>query len=399
MDLSEYRNQIIEELTGNILPFDINHAVDRKHGGFYGWISNTNWVLADRPKGAVQHARMLWMYSLAFRKLSDPVYREMADHAYNFMLKHIWDPVDEGLLWLVTPQGDPHDTSKFAYAQAFGIYGLAEYYRATGTEEALQKAVRLWELVEEHFYDPDHGGYFEGGTRDWTRSSSVSLDDTGFDKTMNTNLHMLEAYTNLLRVYDDTRLRDRLRQLIELILDRILDRETGHFRLLFDREWRADSVLVSFGHDIEGSWLLCESADVLGDQALIGRVRKVALHMADRTCAEGRAQDGSLYNEGLDGQIVDPIRIWWVEAEAVVGFLNAYQLSGDRRYLDASLACWEFIQNQIVDRENGGWFWGVDDDYQPLDFEKAGPWKTSYHSGRACFEIAGRIEALADDPV
>ncbi len=212
---------------------------------------------------------------------------------------------------------------------------------------------------------------------------------------MNTNLHVLEAYTSLLRVHDDPRLRDRLKQLIEVILGHILDRETGHFRLLFDREWRADSALVSYGHDIEGSWLLCEAAGVLGDDALIGRVRGAALHMADRVYAEGRAGDGSLYNEGLDGRIVDSTRIWWVQAEAMIGFLNAYQIGGGRRFLDASLACWQFVRRAIVDRENGGWFWGVGDDYQPLDFEKSGPWKTSYHSGRACFEISGRVESLA----
>ncbi len=399
MDLSRYRSQVLEELTGSILHFYIDHAVDRQRGGFYGWITNANQVLADRPKGAVQHARMLWTYSLAFRRLADPVYREMADHAYDFLLKHLWDSTEGGLLWLVTPQGEPHDTAKFTYAQAFGIYGLSEYYRATGSKEALHRALRLYDLVEGHFHDLVHGGYFEGGTRDWARTNAVSLDDTGADKTMNTNLHVLEAYTSLLRVHDDPRLRDRLTALIDLLLDRVLDRETGHFKLLFDRKWQARSALVSYGHDIEGSWLLCEAAGALGDAALIDRMHEIALFMAEKTFAEGRAADGSLYNEGLDGHIVDSRRVWWVQAEAMEGFLNAYQIGGEARFLDASLACWQFVQKAIVDRENGDWFWGVGDDYQPLDFEKSGPWKTPYHNARACLGIAGRVESLMGDQV
>jgi len=272
---------------------------------------------------------------------------------------------------------------------------LAEYMHASGDPEALAMALRLVEQIESTGHDDLHSGYFETYERDWKLAIDQRLSDVDLDekKSMNTHLHLLEAYSALLRVHENPTVRFRLRELIEIFLGHIIDSTTHHFILFFDEEWRPRSTKISFGHDIEGSWLLCEAADILGDPAILARVREAAVKMAHAVFDQGLDSDGGLLYEVHPAGIIDTNKHWWPQAEAVVGFLNTYQITGQRRFLDGAERSWAFIEKYIVDREHGEWFSMVSQSGVPAtEPYKVDSWKCPYHNGRACFEVMGRLD-------
>jgi len=272
---------------------------------------------------------------------------------------------------------------------------LSEYVLATGNERELETAVSLYHLLEKHAYDAEHGGYFDMFSQDWQQRLAENVDEINapvaapIAKTMNTNLHVMEAYTNLLRVWPDKALQKSLRRLIRLHLDQIVNQETGHLRLHFSADWQSLHDGISHGHDIESTWLMVEAAEVLGDDDLLVEVVPVSLQMAQVAFDEGLDGDG-----GLNDAPETAVKEWWPQAEALVGFFNAYQLTKQPHFLDAVLRCWAFIREKLVDKQHGEWFWGVQPDGRVLDKDKAGPWKTPYHNGRACLEIMQRISKL-----
>lgn len=394
--LRQFQTQALRELGENILPFSMRFVVDREHGGFYGHVANDRTIQKQAPKGLVQHSRMLWIFAHASRIMGDPAYPPIVSHARKALMDWFWDREHGGFFWVVGYQGRPLQTAKFTYGQAFALYGLAEAHLADGDAQCLDRAIALYRLLERHSRDPEHGGYWESRHWDWSPAPELRVDPTTLPvaKGMNSHLHVLEAYTNLLRAWDDDELRASLRAQIQTFLDRLVNPDTHQFSLFFDPAWHPLSDHVSHGHDIEGSWLLVEAAEVLGDPGLLAQARETALQMATVTLEQGVDADGGLFDEGKSSNAAGRGKIWWPQTEAMVGFLNAYQLNGDRRFLDAALASWRFIQECLVDREHGEWFWGVDGTGRPLDHEKAGFWKTPYHNGRACLEVWKRVQAL-----
>lgn len=392
--LQRYYQQVEAELTGNILPFYLKRAVDEQNGGFYGLITRNLTVHHHAPKGLIQNSRILWAFAHAYRHIPNAEYLQMADRAYGYLLEKFWDGEFGGLHWFLNAAGEPVDATKMGYGQAFGIYALVEYFLATRKQATLDKALALFNLVEHHLADPANGGYLEAGQRDWSPYHGDSVDHNPAAKTMNTHLHLLEAYTNLARAGDNAEVQSKLRALITLTLNRLIDPATGHFKMHFTANWQSLNDHVSYGHDIEGSWLLVEAAEVLGDANLLAQARQTALKMAEATLCEGVDADGSLFYEGDPAGITNPNKDWWPQAEAMVGFLNAWQLSGDSRYLEASLKAWQFIQEQIIDRQYEEWRWGVTRQGEPTSTEKTGPWKGPYHNGRACLEVMRRIEEI-----
>jgi mannobiose 2-epimerase len=289
------------------------------------------------------------------------------------------------------------DDKKKIYGEAFCLYALAEYYRVFGDPRALEQAARLFELIEARAHDDRYGGYFEVLSRDWQPCADMRLSDKDMNekKSMNNHLHVLEAYTGLLRAAPQPRPAARLRELIDLFRRHILNTEQTHFQHFFDEAWTPRSGSYTFGHDIEGSWLLCEAAEVLGDERLLAEVRELAVKMARSVLAEGLDKDGGLCYEGRDGRIINPNREWWPQAEAVVGFYNAWQLTGDEAFREAAARCWQFIADKVVDHECGEWFWCIRPDGTPdPDQPKVSPWKGPYHNGRCCLEIVKRIYDL-----
>lgn len=391
MDLESYGRLVEQELLGSILPFHAGFCLDLVHGGFTGRVENDRTPHPDAPKGLVQHSRLLWSFAHAYRVYGDAAYLDLAKRAYDFLLSYFLDGRDGGFFWQVNAQGEPLETRKMIYGQAFAIYGFAEYNLATGSERGLDTAVALYNLLHEKARDSEHGGYFDAFDRSWRKTPEINIDQVPglVAKTMNTHLHLLEAYTTLYRAWPDDELRHSLRRLIKLHLVQIIDGQSGRLCLHFDTLWQPVNDPISPGHDIEASWLLIEAAELLGDSDLLREVETASLRLAEATLSSGLGARGDILCE-------DPAEstVWWAQAEAMVGFLNAFQLSDEERYLEASLRCWQFTQDHLIDRQFGEWFYGLDPDGQLLPQDKAGEWKTPYHNGRACMELKRRIENL-----
>jgi len=391
--LDNYKNELNTEL-GNIFGYWINNTIDNINGGFYGKIDNDNHVIPGSPKGSVLNARILWSFSSAYNLTGEKEYLEIASRAYQYITDHIIDKTYGGVYWTVDHLGNKLDTKKQVYASAFAIYALSEYYRATKKESVLNEAVDLYRLLVEKSFDQDKTGYFEAFTEDWQPINDLRLSakDANEKKTMNTHLHVLEAYTNLYRVWPDKALWSQIVELLYNFSDHFIDAKTGHLNLFFDENWNKRSTLVSYGHDIEAAWLLLDAAEVIGDKKLIAKFKELAVTISDAT-PEGLDADGGFWYEfePAENHLVKE-KHWWPQAEAMIGFFNTWQITGDEKYLDLSISSWGFVKDKILDKKNGEWFWGIDEHGQPMQGEdKAGLWKCPYHNTRACIELITRI--------
>jgi mannobiose 2-epimerase len=391
------RLELEQELKGNILPWWMSVAPDRELGGFHGHITHQNHAVRGAGKGAVLHARVLWTFSAASRMYGLPEYLETARLAYDYILKHFLDDTCGGVYWELDPDGRVRSSRKQIYALAFTLYALVEYHLASGEDRPLQLAIGLYTDTEAHAFDRQHNGYTEALSREWGELEDLRLSekDENVSKTMNTHLHILEAYANLCRVWKDPDLERSLENLIGLFLERFVDRERSRLNLFFNREWALKSSLVSFGHDIECSWLLHEAAGILGRPELEAETGSLSVSMAEATLT-GLAGDGGLFYEfNPETHVLDTDRHWWPQAEAMVGYFNAYQISGREVFLDRALGIWNFIREHLIDREHGEWHWSVDASGKPQTTrEKAGFWKCPYHNGRACMELIRRIDQM-----
>jgi cellobiose epimerase len=393
-ELKQFSEELHEELA-RILRYWQTNTIDETYGGFFGQIDHFNRVVPKAGKGSVLNARILWTFSAAYNFTKNETYLHTAQRSFDYLKKHFLDHENGGIIWEVDHSGKALNTRKQTYAQGFGIYGFSEYFRASGDQESLEMAIGLYENIEKYCFDTRFGGYLEALSCDWQPMEDMRLSakDENYPKSMNTHLHILEPYTNLYRVWKNDHLAAQIKRLIRDFLDHFIDPITGHFNLFFENDWTVRSEVVSYGHDIEGAWLLTEAAEVLGDPELLIEVKSVALRMTDITIAEGMAGDGSLYYEkaGKDGHL-DTDRHWWPQAEALIGLLNAWQISGDEKYLQKSMDVWHFIKNKMIDHKHGEWYWSVDNNGVPAtDKDKAGFWKCPYHNSRACMEAIRRL--------
>jgi mannobiose 2-epimerase len=395
----DYLGRIETDLRRNILPFWIEHAVNRADGTFLGSLSNDLVPDLTAERGALLTTRILWTYSAAYRQYRDPAHLAMADRAYRDLIENFHDREHGGFWWSITADGTVLRDRKQIYGQAFAIYALSEYHAANGRREPLDQAIAVFHLIEKHGRELRHGGYLEAFGRDWSTIEDMRLSavDQNEPKSQNTHLHVLEAYTNLLRVWPDPGLERALTELLEIMLTRIVDSRSGHLGLFFAEDWTVRSEKISYGHDIEAAWLFTEAADVLRNPALKDRTHALAVKIAAVTLAEGVDTDGGVYNEGGPDGLTNTNKEWWPQAEAVVGFLNAYQISGEERFLRAALHTWDFIEQRLIDRQHGEWLRGVTRDGQVLANElKIGFWKCPYHNGRTGLESVRRLRAITN---
>ncbi len=387
-------------LETNILSFWQERMVDYRQGGFYGRIDGYNVLHPDAEKGAVLNARILWTFAAAARVLNNTPYRILAARAYDYLMQWFMDREQGGVYWSLNADATPLDTKKQTYAIAFAIYGLAEYVRLTNNQEALNAAIRLFEDLEAHAYKWDNekmskckNGYVEALTRDWQPIADMRLsekDENGVF-TMNTHLHVLEAYTNLYRVLknvqrDDVqgtkeRITKQLRTLIDIFANRIFDPATSHLMLFFDEKWQPSNTHTSPGHDIEAAWLLHEALEVLGDEELLNQTLPIIHSLA----------------QAAEDDIMDE-KEWWCYAEAVVGYIDQWKLYQDEKPIESNInlelaeTAFHYIQTHLMDRENGEWFWTILPDGTPdRTHDKAGFWKCPYHNSRMCIEIIERL--------
>lgn len=376
----------------SILTYWQTHAVDEHNGGFVGKIDNTDRVYEHASKGCVLNARILWSFSAGYAHTNNSRYLTLANRAFNYLTNHFVDAVHGGCYWAVSSAGEPIDTKKHLYAQAFVLYGLSEYYKASHNEQAKHQAISLYHIMVKHGYDPVNGGYFEAFARDWSMlpDQRLSSKDANEKKSMNTNLHVLEAFANLYLIWPDEELKKHVSNLLLAFADRVVDDATGHLHLFFDEQWRVKPGVYSYGHDVEASWLLPECAKAINDDSLTSLMEGLAVKMAT-AAFEGLNEHGALWYEydPYKKHLVKEMH-WWPQAEAMVGFYNAWQTTGNEKFLHACTRCWHFIKKQLR-TPSGEWYWGIRDDGSVMDEDKVGIWKCPYHNARACLEMIRRL--------
>ena len=394
--LGEYKRGMEKELN-EILSWWMQMSIDKDHGGFVGKIDHDNKIYAEAAKGSVLNSRILWAFSAAYRLTHNGEYLKIADRAFHYIAENFIDKEFGGVYWSVDVAGKPLDAKKQVYALAFAIYGLTEFYLASKNENAKRTAIYIYNDILTHSYDEMFGGYIEALTKDWKSLDDLRLSakDANEKKSMNTHLHLLEAFANLYRVWPDKTLKNRIVEIIRIFFDHIIDHKTNHLILFFDEAWNPKSNIISYGHDIEAGWLIQEAADIIEDDLLLDEAKTRSVKMAN-AAAKGLDSDGGLWYEyDVSKEYLTRQKHSWPQAEAMVGFLNAWQLTGDEKFLRRSLQSWEFVKEYMIDKKLGEWYWGVNADHSPMkQEEKLGIWKCPYHNSRACIEIIHRIDNI-----
>ena len=382
--------EVEENLVENILPFWLDNTVDPA-GGFYGTVLTDGTAIPDAERGTLMTSRILWTFSRAVRQYGLEEYRTMADHAADYLIANCIDKKYGGVYWSLDSEGNMKDASKQTYATAFAIYGLSEHFRATGDRRSLDTAIMLYNTIEDKVHDKVNKGYYETFSRDYTPSNLKGVDGRLASKTMNTHIHILEAYTCLYLAWPDEGLKNNLIELLSILSTKLYSSETRHLILYCTEDWKPFDRVDSYGHDIETSWLLYEAAVAVGDEYIIARTREQAVAMVDTALAEGLDANGAMMyersSEGLAARLS-----WWPQCETIVGCINAWQLTGDKKYFDAAVRNWNFTKTRFVDHENGGWHKSLRPDGTPGRDAKASTWNCPYHNSRMAFELIHRLE-------
>lgn len=395
--LEKFSQECDQELVA-IADWWVANSQDLLNGGFWGEVGEDNVPVPEATKGIVLNTRILWFFSEVARVVPNPLYRQLADRSYQYLTEYFFDKEHGGVFWELDAKGRPLNTKKQVYAQAFAIYALVAYYQLTENSAALQQALSCFELLERNTIDREREGYFEAFTREWGKIEDVRLSDKdlNYPKSMNTHLHVLEAYTSLNKVHPVPAVSAALRYNIHCFDKYIINRENYHMRMFLDVDWKDFSPGFTYGHDIETAWLLVKALDSLADKAVTERLLPDVIRIAEVCLEEAIGEHGQVidaYDFATAQQL--PEIIWWVQAEAMVGFLKTAQLSGDQRFTEAALKVWEFIKKYQIDQEQGEWLWASRlDDLHGERHYKMGFWKGPYHNGRAMMEVKAILQKM-----
>jgi len=401
-DLNPKYNKLLtwakSDLENNLIKWWASHTIDEKYGGFYGVVKNDNTPNHTADKFIVLNARLIWTFSACYETTKNEKYKELATRAYEYVKNHFYDKDHGGFFTWLNYKGEPNAPHKFTYGNAFAIYGLSEYARVFNCEAAKKMAQETATLLDTHMWDVQYGGYYETASQEWQYTPYVTMliSDTRVQKTMNTHLHILEAYTNLLHIDNSKALRSRVRELLYLITNKILNKNNWHFYLFQERDWTPTTPDLTLGHDIEGSWLLYETAEILHEPEALAHIRTVTVNMARAAYDDGLAENGAMHTEYHPQEKKYSSNFsWWEQNEAVVGFLNAYQLTGEEKFLDASLSTLDFIDKHFIDRKLGGWYSFLNSDGTPqVGRDKSNGYTCPYHNARMSIEVIKRLSPL-----
>ena len=377
----------------NILDYWLKNTIDKENGGFIGEINHQNVINNNSEKGAVLNARILWSFSAAYAVEKNPEYLKTAKRAFQYIKDYFFDNEFGGIFWSLQADGKPKDTKNQIYAIAFVIYGLSEFYKIFKNEDALELAQSLFYKIELYSKDYKNKGYLEAFTRDWQEIEDLRLSekDANEKKTMNTHLHIVEAYANLYTIWPNPKLKDSIKEILEVIALYFINKYTWHLKLFFDENWKEKEDVISYGHDIEAAWLLQWCAETIEDVDLVRSYQKYAVEFAKST-KEGIDSDGGLWYEyEPKEQKLIAEKHWWPQAELWIGMINAWQLTQNEEFLEITEKNFEFVEKYIIDHKNGEWIWGINQDYTPILKDKVGLWKCPYHNSRACIELIKRL--------
>ena len=402
---SDLRDQLLlfreEVLTEHeqILKFWENYTIDEENGGFIGQIDSDMTKHSEADKGVILNARITWSFSAAYIYTNKAQYLKLATRAYDYLIDKFYDHENNGVYFMIDYKGNPIVDRNQVIAVAFVTYAFSEYYIATKNEEALDYALKLFDSLETYALDKEFNGYFDAFSKEWEKLDDMRMypGDANATKTMNANFHIMVAYANIYRAYKDDRVKRALKNLIEVLLDKIIDVKRGSLNLFFDTNWDIVQSNDNYGLDIEASWLIWDAAQVLGDKKLIEQIEPIVLKIVEHCLKFGYDKDGGMMNEGNDKDgVVNTYKSWWVQAESVIAFFNAYQMTEENKYLSNSLLSWDFIKKYVIDYKYVEWFGTVaKDDHEPnLEESKIGPWKCPYHNSRMGLQIAERIDSI-----
>ncbi len=392
MDENTFAKQVRLELENDIIPF-WKKLRDDKYGGFIGYMGFDTKINSNAVKGCILNSRILWFFSQSYILLQSEDLLDEAKHAFVFMKNYCIDKKNGGLYWSVTYDGLINDATKHTYNQAFAIYALSSYYKASNDVSALQMAIDLYNVIEDKCRDKE--GYLEAFNREFQTVNNDKLSENGVlaERTMNTLLHVFEAYTELYSITVSYKVKDKLKWMLEIINNRIYNPVLERQEVFFDKEYKSLINLHSYGHDIEASWLIDRFLDLSDDDdECIIQAKKITSKLREKIFKT--AYDGESVANECENGVVDEDRVWWVQAESVVGFYNGYQKDkSQKEYLEAAENIWYFIKNNIVDKRVGSeWFWLVDKNGKPYENKPiVEEWKCPYHNGRMCIEIIRRI--------
>lgn len=389
MNLKTLKEEVYNHLTTKIIPF-WQRLIDKENGGYIGYVGFDLKPDIYAPKSLILTSRILWFFSASYNQLNDTSLLNYALHAYKFLTEKFWDSQNGGFYWMVNYKGEPIDRRKHIYGQAFSIYALSEYYKATKDNQSLDLAIQTYKIIEEKC--KDEYAYKEEFDQEWTLMPNKILSEYGVtcEKSMNSILHIMEAYSNLFEVWQDYMLKKNLENILYIFKTKIFDPQNNHLKVFFDHKMESIIDAISYGHDIEATWLIDEALKHIEDVSLRTELKNITLKISE-TILEEAFENGSLLNEKVRG-VLNKDRIWWAQAEALVGFLNAYEKSNNSKFYNAVIEIWEFIKNFLVDkRSEGEWFWKLDEDYIPAPMPIVEPWKCPYHNGRMCLEVLKRI--------
>lgn len=389
MEKEEFRKHLKE----SIIPF-WNKLVDRDYGGFYGFADANGIADKKADKGVILCNRILWFYSNCYMLLGDRELLEYARHCFNFLADYCYDKKYGGVYWSVEYNGTPKDVIKHTYNQAFAIYSLSSYYLASNKEctKAIEMAMSLYALIESSCRDEK--GYLEAFERDFAPSSNEKLSENGVmaHRTMNTLLHILEAYTELYRATGNERVKSTLLVVLKLFKKKIFDKNAGICKVFFDYDYKSLIDLESYGHNIEASWLLDRSLEVIDDASLWLEYRSLSEKLA-KTAYENAYEYQNGFNNEREGNLIRRNKIWWVQAEAVIGLYNLYQKIRDEKYVKAAEDVWDYINLYVIQKDSGEWIEEIlEDGTSRPNQALAHPWKCPYHNGRMCIEMIRRME-------
>ena len=399
--LKIFKEEVLAEHE-NILKFWEKYTVDEENGGFIGQIDSDMKKQTEADKGVILNSRITWAFSAAYRFNKNSNYLELATRAYNYLIDKFYDHDNDGVYFMIDYKGNPTIVRNQVIAVAFVTYAFSEYYIATEKKEALDYALKLFNSLELYALDKELNGYFDAFSNEWEKLEDMRMypGDKNATKTMNANFHIMVAYANIYRVYKDDKVKKALKNLIEVLLDKIVDVQRGSCNLFFDSNWNIVPSDDNYGLDIEASWLIWDAAQVLNDQKLIEQIRPIVLKMVEHSLKYGYDMDGGMMNEGNDKDgVLNTYKSWWVQAESVIAFFNAYQMTNENKYLANALLTWDFIKKYVIDYEYGEWYGTVGkDDHKPnLEESKIGPWKCPYHNSRMGLQIAERIDSIINE--
>lgn len=392
--LLNYKNELSLELI-DILTYWTKNTLDLKHGGFIGQINAKNIVVEEAPKGVVLNARILWTYSAAYNHQPSDENLKMAERAYHFLENNFFDQQYGGVYWSVNYLGTPLNTKKQVYAISFVIYALAEFYKCSLNETTKKQAIDLYHLLLKHAFDQKYGGFIEALTQTWKPIQDYRLSDkdTNTPKSMNTLLHVLEAFTNLYKIWPEPQLKVQIQNLLILFDKYVINKNNHHLHLFFNHDWSIIGNDISFGHDIEAAWLLLDAAKVIEDDLLVNQFQQIAVKIATSTINGLDADGGLWYESNQNYTTIVREKHWWPQAESMVGFFNAFQITGKLQFLQHAVNSWEFVKKNLKDHA-GEWHWGILQNGSKMNQDKAGFWKCPYHNARACLELINRINFI-----